>query len=60
MSFILVFALDHFADYLQYSYKFKSFYLISIVGFVACIYLVSCYLFGLLKNKNFKINYNEK
>ena len=60
MSFILVLALDHFADYLQYSYKFKSFYLISIVGFVACIYLVSCYLFGLLKNKNFKIKHNEK
>ena len=60
MSFILIFRLDHFSDYLDYSYKYKSFYLLLIVGFVACIYLISCYLFGLLKIKNFKTNYNEK
>ena len=53
MSIILVFALEHYAYYLDYSYKYKSIYLLSIVGFVAGIYLVSCYLTGLLKAKNF-------
>ena len=53
MSIILAFALEHYAYYLDYSYKYKSIYLLSIVGFVAGIYLVSCYLTGLLKAKNF-------
>ncbi len=56
MSLILVFALDHYADYLDYTYKFKSVYLILIVGFVGGIYLISCYFSGVLKIKNFKIN----
>ena len=53
MSFLLIFALDHFANYLEYSYKYKSVYLLLIVGFVTGIYLISCYLTGLLKKKNF-------
>jgi len=56
MSFILVFALDYYADYLDYTYKYKSLYLLLIVGFVAGVYLISCYLIGVLKTKNFKTN----
>ena len=54
MSFILIFALDNYANYLNYDYKYKSVYLLLIVSFVASIYLISCYLTGLLKKKNFK------
>ena len=56
MSFLLMLALDHYADYLVYAYKYKSVYLLIIVGFVASVYLISCYLIGLLKIKNFKTN----
>ena len=56
MTFILVFALDFFASYLDYDYKYKSIYLLLIVGFVASFYLISCYLVGILKTKNFKTN----
>jgi len=56
MSFILVSAINNFADYLNYTYKFKIIYLISIVGFVGIVYLLSCYLLGILKIKNYKVN----
>ena len=56
MSFILIFALDHYSSYLEYTYKYKSVYLITIVCFVASVYLISCYLIGVLKTKNFKTN----
>ncbi|MDC3104383.1 murein biosynthesis integral membrane protein MurJ [Candidatus Pelagibacter bacterium] len=56
MTFILVFALDFYSDYLDYTYKYKSIYLLLIVGFVAGFYLISCYLVGILKTKNFKTN----
>ncbi len=56
MSFLLVYALNHFSSYLDYYYKYKSVYLLLIVGFVAVIYLISCYLTGLLKAKNYKTN----
>ena len=56
MSSILIFLLGHYANYLDYSYKFKSVYLILIVSFVGVIYLISCYLIGVLKIKNFKTN----
>ena len=56
MSFLLMFALDYYSDYLDYTYKYKSVYLLTIVGFVGGIYLISCYLTGLLKGKNFKTN----
>ena len=56
MSFLLIFALDYFADYLKYDYKYKSIYLLIIVGFVGSVYLISCYLTGILKTKNFKTN----
>ena len=56
MGFILVFTLNNFAGYLDYTYKFKVVYLLLIVGFTGVIYLLSCYLFGILKTKNYKTN----
>ena len=56
MSFLLMFGLDYYADYLDYNYKYKSVYLLIIVGFVGSVYLISCYLTGILKTKNFKTN----
>ena len=56
MSFILVLALNNYTSYLNYSYKFKAIYLLSIVGFTGIIYLLSCHLFGILKMKNYKTN----
>ncbi len=56
MSFILLFYLDKFAYYLDYSYNYKAVYLISIVSFVGMFYLLSCYLLGILKLKNYRTN----
>jgi len=56
MSFILLFSLDKFADFLDYNYNYKAVYLISIVSFVGMFYLLSCYLLGILKLKNYKTN----
>ena len=56
MSSILLFSLDKFANYLDYSYNYKAVYLISIVSFVGMFYLLSCYLLGILKLKNYKTN----
>ena len=55
-SFILLFALNNFSEYLEYSYKYKSIYLLIIVSFVAGFYLISCYLSRVLKKENFKTN----
>ncbi len=56
MSFLLTFALDYYSDYLDYTYKYKSVYLLIIVCFVASVYLISCYLTGVLKIRNFRTN----
>ena len=56
MSFLLILALNYYADYLDYDYKYKSVYLLIIVSFVGIVYLISCYLTGILKTKNFKTN----
>ena len=56
MSFMLVFSLDKFSSYLDYEYIYKSIYLLIIIGFVGIIYLLSCYLLGLLKIKSYKAN----
>ncbi len=56
MSSILLFSLDKFTNYLDYNYNYKAVYLISIVSFVGMFYLLSCYLFGILKLKNYKTN----
>jgi len=54
MSIILVLLLNNYENYLNYLYKFKAIYLFSIVGFTGIVYLLSCYLFGMLKVKNYK------
>ena len=54
MSFLLIVALNHYSNYLEYTFKYKSVYLITIVCFVGSVYLISCYLTGVLKTKNFK------
>tara|TARA_B100001093_G_scaffold493853_1_gene536492 strand:- start:400 stop:1926 length:1527 start_codon:yes stop_codon:yes gene_type:complete len=56
MSFLLLFALEYYSYYLDYDYKYKSVYLLLIVGFVTVFYLISCYFTGLLKTKKFKVN----
>ena len=56
MSLALVFALNSYAIYLEYFYKYKAIYLISIVSFAGILYLLSCYLLGILKLKNYKTN----
>jgi len=56
MSLILILALKHYASYLDYFYNYKAIYLISIVGFTGSIYLLSCYLLGILKIKKYKTN----
>ena len=56
MSLVLILLLEKFSNYLDYNYIYKSVYLIFIVGFAGFIYLISCYLLGLLKIKNYKTN----
>ena len=56
MSFILLISLDKFSNYLDYSYNYKAIYLISIVSIVGMFYLLSCYLLGIFKLKNYKTN----
>ena len=56
MSCVLVLALEKYSGFLDYEYTYKSIYLLIIVGFTVIIYLVSCYLLGLLKIKNYKAN----
>ena len=56
MSLILYFGLSYFKEGLEYVNEFKSIYLLFIVGFVATIYLITCYLLGILKVKNYKTN----
>ena len=54
MSLALFKALDFYSENLVYNNNFKSVYLLLIVGFVATIYLITCYLLGVLKIKNYK------
>ena len=56
MSIILQSSLVYFDESLEYISRFKSIYLLFIVSFVATIYLISCYLLGILKTKNYKTN----
>ena len=56
MSIVLIYGLSFLEESLKYTNKFKSIYLLFIVSFVATIYLISCYLLGILKIKNYKIN----
>ncbi len=54
MSIILYFALIFYNEQLLYSNSFKFLYLLSIIIFVAIIYLISCYLLGVLRYKNYR------
>ena len=56
MACALVLALEKYSNYLQYTSTFKSIYLLVIVSFVGIVYLLSCYLLGLLKIKSYKTN----
>ena len=56
MCIVLVFLLTKYSNFLNYTYNYKSIYLLIIVGFVGIVYLLSCYLLGLLKTKNYKTN----
>ena len=56
MVLALILLLDKYSIYLNYTYAYKSIFLLIIVGFVGIVYLVSCYLLGLLKIKNYKTN----
>ena len=56
MVLALKLLLDKYSSYLNYTYAYKSIFLLIIVGFVGIVYLVSCYLLGLLKIKNYKTN----
>ena len=53
MTLVLYFGLDYFKESLDYNNEFKSVSLLIIVSFVALIYLISCYLLGVLKIKNY-------
>ena len=56
MCIVLVFLLTKYSNFLNYTYNYKSIYLLIIVGFMGIVYLLSCYLLGLLKTKNYKTN----
>ena len=56
MSFMLIYGLDYFEENLDYTHRFKSVYLLLIVGFVGTLYLITCYLLEILKFKNYKMN----
>ena len=54
MAFALVFFLEKYAPFLDYTYTYKSIFLLVILGSVGIVYLLSCYLLGLLKIKSYK------
>ena len=56
MASLLFHILNNYSSYFEYTYSLKSVYLLIIVGFAGIIYLLSCYLLGLLKIKNYKTN----
>ncbi len=56
MSFALMITLNKYSEYLDYTYIYKSLYLLIIVGFAGIVYFISCYLLGLLKTENYKSN----
>ena len=56
MSFILIFTLDTFSNNLEYINNYKAVYLISIISFVGFIYLLTCYLLGILNLNKYRTN----
>ena len=55
MCWVLLFGINYYQESLEYMHKFKAIYLLIIVSLSAIIFLISCYLLGLLKFKNYKI-----
>ena len=55
MFFVLYYGLSFFEDKLAYDNIYKSIYLVFMISLVATIYLITCYLFGLLKFKNYRM-----
>ena len=56
MSLFLFYGLEYFAENFEYTNKFKSVSLLTIISFAASIYLITCYLLGVLKTINYKVN----
>ena len=56
MSIVLILALKKYSSYLDFTYTYKSIYLLIIIGFASLVYLLSCFLLGLFKIKNYKTN----
>ena len=56
MSITLQTLLNYYTNYLDYNYMYKLIYLLIIICFVGIIYLLFCYLLGLLKIRNYKAN----
>ena len=56
MSFLLILLIEKYSSYLDYSYNLKSICLLIVVGLAGIVYLLFCYLLGLLKIKNYKTN----
>ena len=56
MAIVLIYALKKYSTYLDFTYTYKSIYLLIIIGFVSLVYLLSCFLLGLFKIKNYKTN----
>ena len=56
MVLALIITLQKYSIYLDYEYTYKSIYLLSFVGFAGIVYLLSCYVLGLLKINNYKTN----
>ena len=54
MAVLLILALEKYSSYLEYAYTYKTIYLLIILSFVGIVYLLLCYLLGLLKVKNYK------
>ncbi len=56
MCLLLIFFLEIFTSYFDYSNKYKVFYLMPIIIIVGMFYLLLCNLLGILKLKNYKTN----
>ena len=54
MAVLLILALEKYSSYLEYAYTYKTIYLLIILSFVGIVYLLLCYLLGLLKVKNYR------
>ena len=56
MVLMLITVLEKYSSYIEYAYTYKAICLLIIVGSMGIVYLLSCYLLGLLKVKNYRTN----